>query len=128
MALERDEKLLEYAFSKKIILTFPTSLLAILKGLSMTIEQALISKNIDEIQSNAVELYKRLKKFTDYFNTIGINIKSLNKTYNDAVGSYENRLMSLGNKFAEMTAQKSDLDSPQAIEESIRQVKDKYKE
>ena len=37
MALERDPQLLEYAFSKKIILTFPTSLLAILKGLAMTI-------------------------------------------------------------------------------------------
>ena len=40
MALERDPDLLEYAFSKNIILTFPTSLLAILKGLAMTIQQA----------------------------------------------------------------------------------------
>ena len=36
MALERDPYLLEYAFEKNIILTFPTSLLAILKGFSMT--------------------------------------------------------------------------------------------
>ena len=38
MALERDPQMLEYAFSKNIILTFPTSLLAILKGLVMTIQ------------------------------------------------------------------------------------------
>ena len=44
MALERDPQLLEYAFSKNIILTFPTSLLAILKGLAMTIQQAEIAK------------------------------------------------------------------------------------
>ena len=54
MALERDPQLLEYAFSKTIILTFPTSLLAILKGLAMTIQQAEIAKNIDEIQAQAV--------------------------------------------------------------------------
>jgi len=59
MALERDPQLLEYAFSKNIILTFPTSLLAILKGLAMTIQQAEIAKNIDEIQAQAVELHKR---------------------------------------------------------------------
>ena len=51
MALERDPQLLENAFSKNIILTFPTSLLAILKGLAMTIQEAVIAKNIDEIQS-----------------------------------------------------------------------------
>ena len=56
MALERDPQLLEYAFSKNIILTFPTSLLAILNGLAMTIQQAEIAKNIDEIQAQAVEL------------------------------------------------------------------------
>ena len=49
-------QLLEYAFSKNIILTFPTSLLAILNGLAMTIQQAEIAKNIDEIQAQAVEL------------------------------------------------------------------------
>ena len=55
MALERDPQLLEYAFSKNIILTFPTSLLAILKGLAMTIQQAEIAKNIDEIQRKTYE-------------------------------------------------------------------------
>ena len=61
MALERDPQLLEYAFSKNIILTFPTSLLAILKGLAMTIQQAEIAKNIDEIQGQAVELHGRFR-------------------------------------------------------------------
>ena len=54
MALERDPDLLEYAFSKNIILTFPTSLLAILKGLAMSIQQAEIATNIEEIKNNAV--------------------------------------------------------------------------
>ena len=64
MALERDPQLLEHAFSKNIILTFPTSLLAILKGLAMTIQQEEIAKNIDEIQAQAVELHKRRTFFS----------------------------------------------------------------
>ena len=125
MALERDPDLLEYAFRKNIILTFPTSLLAILKGLSMTIEQALLAKNIDEVQSNAVELYKRFAKFTDYFNAIGTSISSLNKTFNDAVGSYQSRLMPQGKRFAEMAGQNADLKLTDGIEGTVRELKAK---
>ena len=87
MVLERDPQLLEYAFSKTIILTFPTSLLAILKGLAMTIQQAEIAKNIDEIQAQAVELHKRFSTFIDKFNDIGRDITRLNKSFNAAASS-----------------------------------------
>ena len=124
MALERDPDLLEYAFSKNIILTFPTSLLAILKGLSMTIQQAEIAKNIDEIQNNAVELYKRFSSFTDKFNAIGVNITRLNKVFNEAVGSYERRLMPQGRRFAELAGQNNDLNLTDGIEGSVKELKD----
>ena len=124
MALERDPDLLEYAFSKNIILTFPTSLLAILKGLSMTIQQAEIAKNIDEIQNNAVELYKRFSSFTDKFNAIGVNINRLNKVFNEAVGSYERRLMPQGRRFAELAGQNNDLNLTDGIEGSVKEIKD----
>ena len=123
MALERDPNLLEYAFSKNIILTFPTSLLAILKGLSMTIQQAEIAKNIDAIQNNAVELYKRFASFTDKFNAIGTNITRLNKSFNEAVGSYERRLMPQGRRFAELAGQNNDLNLTDGIEGSIKELK-----
>ena len=123
MALERDPSLLEYAFSKNIVLTFPTSLLAILKGLAMTIQQAEIAKNIDEIQANAVELYKRFSRFTDRFNTIGTNITRLNKSFNDAVGTYERSLLPQGRRFAEMAGQNSDLNLTDGIEGSVRELK-----
>ena len=124
MALERDPDLLEYAFSKNIVLTFPTSLLAILKGLAMTIQQAEIAKNIDEIQTNAVELYKRFSRFTDRFNSVGINITRLNKSFNDAVGTYERSLLPQGRRFAEMAGQNSDLNLTDGIEGAVRELKE----
>ena len=44
MALERDPYLLEYTSGKNIILTLPTSLLAILKGFSLTLQKAEMTK------------------------------------------------------------------------------------
>lgn len=122
MALERDPQLLEYAFSKNIILTFPTSLLAILKGLAMTIQQAEISRNIDEIQKNAVELHKRFLTFVDKFNAIGSNLARLNKSYNDAVGSAQSRLLPQGRRFAEMAGQQAEPKLPDPVEESVREL------
>lgn|GEM_PF-308074 len=123
MALERDPALLEYAISKDIILTFPTSLLAILKGLAMNIQQAKLAQNIDEIQKNAVELYKRYVTFTDKFNAIGANISRLNKSFNEAVGSYERRLMPQGRKFAELAGQTSDQQLTEGIDGQVREIR-----
>ncbi len=122
MALERDPQLLEYAFSKNIILTFPTSLLAILKGLAMTIQQAEIAKNIDEIQAQAVELHKRFSTFIDKFNDIGNNITRLNKSFNAAVGSAQSRLLPQGRRFAELAGQSGELDLGDQIDEVVREI------
>ncbi len=122
MALERDPQLLEYAFSKNIILTFPTSLLAILKGLAMTIQQAEIAKNIDEIQAQAVELHKRFSTFIDKFNDIGNNITRLNKSFNAAVGSAQSRLLPQGRRFAELAGQNDEIDFTDQIDEVVREI------
>ena len=122
MALERDPQLLEYAFSKNIILTFPTSLLAILKGLAMTIQQAEIAKNIDEIQAQAVELHKRFSTFIDKFNDIGNNLTRLNKSFNAAVGSAQSRLLPQGRRFAELAGQSGEIDVSDQIDEVVREI------
>ena len=122
MALERDPQLLEYAFSKNIILTFPTSLLAILKGLAMTIQQAEIAKNIDEIQAQAVELHKRFSTFIDKFNDIGRQLNRLNKSFNAAVGSAQSRLLPQGRRFAELAGQSGEIDVADQIDEVVREI------
>ena len=122
MALERDPDLLEYAFSKKIILTFPTSLLAILKGLSMTIQQGEIAANIEEIQNNAVELHKRFLMFVDKFNAVGSNLAKLNKSYNEAVGSAQSRLLPQGRRFAELAGQNSETTIDDGIDSVVREI------
>ena len=122
MALERDPQLLEYAFSKNIILTFPTSLLAILKRLAMTIQQAEIANNIDEIQAQAVELHKRFSTFIDKFNDIGSQLNRLNKSFNAAVGSAQSRLLPQGRRFAELAGQSGEIGLSDQIVEVVRKI------
>ena len=123
MALERDPYLLEYAFEKNIILTFPTSLLAILKGFSMTIQKAEMTKNINAIQQMSTELYKRFINFVEKFSAIGSNISKLNKSYNDAQGSYEKRLLPQAKLIAELSGQNPEFINPNEIDSSIKEFK-----
>ena len=123
MALERDPYLLEYAFEKNIILTFPTSLLAILKGFSMTIQKAEMTKNINEIQQMSTELYKRFLNFVEKFSAVGSNISKLNKSYNEAQGTYEKRLLPQAKRIAELSGQNNEFLSLNEIDTNITEFK-----
>ena len=116
MALAHDEKLLEYAFDKKIILTFPTSFLAILQNLSMNIEQANLSRGLKDASNKALELNNSLEAFLKKFNDIGIKIKQTALIYNEAHNKLKTS-MKKGEQFAELTSKKTSLSLSEEISE-----------
>jgi len=79
------------------------------RRMAMTIQQAEIAKNIDEIQAQAVELHKRFSIFIDKFNDIGSQLSSLNKSFQLVVGSAQNRLLPQGRRFAELAGQNGEM-------------------
>ena len=93
--------------------------LMIAVDLAMTIQQAEIAKNIDEIQAQAVELHKRFSIFIDKFNDIGNNLTRLNKSFNAAVGSAQSRLLPQGRRFAELAGQSREIDVADQIDEVV---------
>ena len=88
----------------------------------MTIQQAEIAKNIDEIQAQAVELHKRFLIFIDKFNDIGTQLGRLNKSFNAAVGSAQSRLLPQGRRFAELAGQNGEIDLSDQIDEVVREI------
>ena len=123
IALSRDEELLEYAFDRKVILTFPTSFLAILKNLSMNINQAKLTRDIQDIYQKAANLHSALILFIDKFNSLGKKIKQSAASYNDALGTLRGNLLPKGRSFAELTGRNSDLILEDDINENeIREI------
>ena len=117
MALAHDEKLLEYAFDKKIILTFPTSFLAILQNLSMNIEQANLTRGLQDASNKAGELNNALEAFLKRFNDIGIKINQTASIYNEAHNKLKTTIKK-GEQFAELTAKKTSLSLSEEISEN----------
>ena len=92
------------------------------RRMAMTIQQAEIAKNIDEIQAQGVELHKRFYTFIDKFNDIGSNLTRLNKSFNAAVGSAQSRLLPQGRRFAELAGQSGEIDVSDPIDEVVREI------
>ena len=117
MALAHDENLLEYAFDKKIILTFPTSFLAILQNLSMNIEQANLTRGLQDASNKSGELNNTLEAFLKRFNDIGIKINQTASIYNEAHNKLKTTIKK-GEQFAELTAKKTNLSLSEEISEN----------
>ena len=92
------------------------------RRLAMTIQQAEIAKNLDEIQAQAVELHKRFSIFIDKFNDIGRDLSRLNRSFNAAVGSAQSRLLPQGRSFAELAGQSGEIDVSDQIDEVVREI------
>ncbi|MFW6127169.1 MAG: DNA recombination protein RmuC, partial [Thermodesulfobacteriota bacterium] len=107
-ALESDYHLLEYAFEKHLILATPTTIFALLKTVATGWQQYLIDENARLILAQGQELSHRLKTFIEHFAGIGRGLKTAVDKFNEAVGSYTNRLLPEVRRFQELRGAESD--------------------
>jgi DNA recombination protein RmuC len=84
-------------------------------------QQQQISENARQIAEQGKELYERLVKFVDHLRKTGGGLDAAVKTYNEAVGSLESRVLPAARKFKELGAITTELPEPEAIERQTRQ-------
>lgn len=98
-ALEQDPSLIELGVSNKVILSTPTTLIALLKAIAYGWQQEAIAREAKEISALGRELYDRIGVIAGHLSKLG---KSLDQTvghYNKTVSSVETRLLSTAKKF-----------------------------
>ena len=98
-------------------MTYPTSFLAILQNLSLNIEQANLTRDLQEASNKAGELNYALEAFLKRFNDIGMKIKQAALIYNEAHNKLKTTIKK-GEKFAELTAKKTSLSLTEEISEN----------
>src|ERR1700722_4698784 len=100
-ALEADPALLEDAMSRRVLIATPTPLLAILRAVGYGWQQERMADSAKAISELGRELHTRLVKLSGLFGTLGNRLNSAVSAYNDAVGSYEARVLPGARRFAE---------------------------
>lgn len=86
-ALIADPKLLNDAFSKKVVVAPPSNILALLRTIKMGFEQSALAKNAEEIKVTAVKLADKLISMHDSITSVGMKLGSTLKAYNTLIGT-----------------------------------------
>jgi DNA recombination protein RmuC len=125
VALMTDKTLLQDAMNNKIILTTPTTLIVVLKSVAMSWQQHTVTENAVQIMDAATELHGRLSIFAEHFDRVGNGLKSALKGFNDAIGSWESRVLPAGRKLEQLKAtdNKNVLPDFEILDRPVRELK-----
>jgi len=92
-ALLAEPGLLEEALQCGVILTTPTTLIALFRAVAHGWRQAQLSENAQRISEAGRVFYRRLAKFVERLNELGNRLNQAVEAYNAAVGSFDARLL-----------------------------------
>jgi DNA recombination protein RmuC len=115
-ALEHDHTLIEDAIEKRVVLASPTTLIALLRAIAYGWKQQSVAENAERIKDLGKELYDRAMKFAEHFSEIAKGLERANKAYNNAVASFDSRLVTSARKFREMGVGSADIPQLDPVE------------
>jgi DNA recombination protein RmuC len=98
-ALECDPSLIEDAMARRVLVATPTTLLAMLRAVAYGWQQERVAESAQAISELGRELHGRLAKLSRLLATVGTRLNSTVRAYNEAVGSYEARVLPAARRF-----------------------------
>lgn len=92
-ALEQDPELLDFAFSRGVVLATPTTLFALLRTVGLGWQQETIAEKAQEVQRLGAQLYTRLGTMAEHYNRLGSSLDKAVEAFNATLGSMDSRVM-----------------------------------
>jgi len=120
-ALAEDPGLIEYGVHQQVLMATPTTLIGLLRAVHYGWRQELIAESAREIAESARELHRRLARFIEPLAKVGRQLGSAVGAYNEAVGSFDSRVVPQLRRIEEAGAKSErDLTGPASVEASPR--------
>jgi DNA recombination protein RmuC len=122
-AFEAESSLYSYALEQKILIATPTTLVGLLRTVELGWRQEQIAEQAQEIAAAARELHSRTGSFLEHFAKAGRQLNSATKSFDDAVGSLESRIMPQLRRIEDMgAASGKELEEPRRVDRAVRPV------
>ena len=103
-AFEQNPNLLQDAWKSRVLLATPVTLLSLLTTVAFHWSRVEQTENVQEIAKAAQELHSRMRIFRSHLGKIGTNMERATKAYNEAIGSYNLKVIPQGRRLEDMQA------------------------
>ncbi|MBE25870.1 MAG: DNA recombination protein RmuC [Rhodospirillaceae bacterium] len=122
-AIERDPNLFEDAIKGRVLITTPTTLIALAKAVSYGWRQEKVADNYAHIAELGSELYKRTRTMGGHLNNLGKGLHAAVSRFNELIGSVENSVLPHARKFEDLEVQGSEqqIEKADPVELAVRE-------
>ena len=98
-AAQRDPSVIEDAMAEGVVIATATTFIALLRAVEYGWRQEQIAASAERIAELGRTLHERIATFLEHMDSVGGGLKRAVKSYNDAVGSLQTRLLPQAEKF-----------------------------
>ena len=124
-AFSKEPQLQADAMRERILIATPVTLVALLRTVGIYWRQEKVAENAEKIWQAALEFYDRVSTFQEKLSKMGKGLGMALGAFNEAVGSFERRVLPAGRKLEDLGAVKEatrKLELPKEIEKPVREV------
>ena len=101
-ALAERPDLLDAALKQRIVITTPSTLMALLKVIAYGWRQNAVTENAKEIRKTGEDVYRSLTTFVRHLQKVGDSLGKAVESYNASIGSLERNVMPKARRFPEL--------------------------
>jgi DNA recombination protein RmuC len=121
VAHEHDRRLGEDAWAQGVVLASPSTLMTLLRTVAAVWQQETVARSAQVVHELGAELHKRLGTFAGHLAKVGRSLDGAVGSYNEAVGSFESRVLVQARRLEEHGVT-GEVESPAQIERQARAV------
>jgi len=121
-ALNVDPVLIEFGVESHVIPASPTTLISLLRAVAYGWRQERLAENARAISDLGAQLHERLGTLVGHFDKVGKSLDRAVDAYNDAVGSFERRVMVSARRLKELGAAHDDLPELEPVDQRSRSL------
>ncbi|HKG04802.1 MAG TPA: DNA recombination protein RmuC [Conexibacter sp.] len=123
-ALEADPSLLEEGARQSVLIATPTTLIALLRAVAYGWQQERVAEDARAVAQLGRELHRRLETFAEHLQRVGTRLRGAVGAYNDAVGSFEHRVLPGVRRLAEhgVVSTERELAALERVEPTVREL------
>ena len=120
VALREDPQLLEFAAERRVLLSTPATLIALLRAVAMGWREERLAENAERISALGRELHGRLGTLAGHFEDLRRSLEKTVSSYNSAAGALESRVLVSARRFREMGVAENELAELEPVNRALR--------